>query len=239
MTEISEFIKTYWTYFVAFATVMAYLFDKGYTLWTDKKKKQQAYNRTFTSVVKLYYSYLKHKKIYSEETPGNFPEEIYVKVVKHLNSFNDDLDEFKNSVLKESEIIPEISIQAHMLFDTIERTRVLDKMKLAEDPALDEISEKDDLAVKRAQFYAMGEIYDEFFTDIITEMRKHTTVKKEFVERLFYFKSSEYEKEAEKEQKRIMIRYFESLNRQGVLPDEVFDYLMTEMNLKETENNDE
>lgn len=231
MGAITDFIKTYWTYFAAGATVFAYLFDKGYTLWTDKKKKQQAYNRTFTSVIKLFYSYLKHKKIYAEETPGNLPEEIYVTIAKHLSSFNEDLDEFKSSVLKESEIIPEVSIQAHILFDTIDRMRVMDKMKLAADPALAQLSDKDDLVIKRAQFYALSEVFEQFFTDIITDIRKYTTVSKEFVERLFYFKSADYEKEAEEEQRKVMAKYFESLHRQGKLPTEMFNQLMEEMNL--------
>jgi hypothetical protein len=48
-----EYITKNWTYFVAFATVIAYVFEKSYSFWTERKKKQQAYNRTFVAIVKF------------------------------------------------------------------------------------------------------------------------------------------------------------------------------------------
>lgn len=226
-----EFIQKYWTYIVAFGTVVAYLFDKGRNIWVETKKKKTAYNRVFTSVTKLYFSYIKHKTLYSEESPFNFPDEIYSVIVKHIDTFNSDLDEFKLSVDKESEVIPEIIIQTHILFDTIDRMRVMDKMKSSGVEEVQEMTERENIAIKRAQFHALEEIFKEFFQDIITDIQKHTTVKKSFVKNLFYFESDEYFKEAEEEQRKIMRRYYESLNRQGLLPDEIFNALIQEMNL--------
>lgn len=72
-------------------------------------------------VTKLYFSYIKHKSIYSEESSFNIPDEIYSVIVKHIDTFNSDIDEFKLSVDKESEVIPEIIIETHILFDTIDK----------------------------------------------------------------------------------------------------------------------
>jgi|SRR5690554_501620 len=226
-----EFIEKYWTYIVASGTIIAYLFEKGRTLWLDTNKKKTAYNRVFTSVVKLYFSYIKHKTLYSEESPFNFPDEIYSVIIKHIDTFNSDIDEFKESVDKESEVIPEIIIQTHILFDTIDRMRVMDKMKNSGAVEVQEMTEQENIGVKRALFHSLEEIFQEFFKDIITDIQKHTTVKKSFINNLFYFESDEYFSEAEEEQKKIMKRYYESLNRQGLLPNEVFNELLKQMNL--------
>lgn len=226
-----EFIQKYWTYIVAFGTVAAYLFEKGRTIWLETKKKKTAYNRVFTSVTKLYFSYIKHKTLYSEESPFDFPDEIYSVILKHIDTFNSDIDEFKLSVDKESEIIPEIIIQTHILFDTIDRMRVMDKMKSSGVEEVQEMTEQENIAIKRAQFHSLEGIFKEFFKDIISDIQKHTTVKKSFVTNLFYFESEEYFEEAEEEQRKIMRRYYESLNRQGFLPDEYFNALIQQMNL--------
>ena len=90
-----EFIQNYWSYLVTFGAVVAYLFDKGRNIWIETKRKKTAYNRVFTSVTKLYFSYVKHRSIYSEVPPLNFPDEVYSVVVKHIDTFNSDLNEFK------------------------------------------------------------------------------------------------------------------------------------------------
>ena len=226
-----ELIQKYWTYIVGFGTLAAYLFEKGRAFWLETRKKKTAYNRVFTSVIKLYFSYIKHKTLYSEKSPFNFPDEIYSVIVKHIDTFNSDLDEFKLAVDKESEIIPEIIIQTYLLFDTIDRMRVMDKMKSSGATEVQEITEQENIVIKRALFHSLEDLFKEFFKDIITDIQKQTTVKKSFISNLFYFESEEYFSEVEEEQRKIMKRYYESLNRQGLLPDEIFNALLQEMNL--------
>lgn len=226
-----EFIQKYWTYIVAFGTLTAYLFEKGRTLWLETRKKKTAYNKVFTSVIKLYFSYIKHKTLYSEKSPLNFPDEIYTAMVKHIDTFNSDLDEFKLAIDKESEIIPQVIIQTHILFDTIDRVRVMDRMKNSGAKEAQEITEQENIAIKRALFHSLEEVFKEFFKDIITDIQKHTTVKKAFIKNLFHFETEEYSKEAEDEQRKLMRRYYESLNRQGLLADEIFNLLIQEMEL--------
>lgn len=226
-----EFIEKYWIYIVSFGTISAYLFEKGRTLWLDKNKKKTAYNRVFTSIVKLYFSYIKHKTIYSEESPFDFPDDIYSVIVKHIDNFDSDIDEFKESVDKESEIIPEIIIQSYMLFDAIDRMRVFDRIKNSGALGVQEITEPEYIGIKRAHFHSLEEIFKEFFHDIITDIQKYTSTKKSFLKNLFYFESEEYIIEAEEDQKNIIKRYYESLNRQGLLPDENLKEIMNHMSL--------
>jgi hypothetical protein len=187
-----EFIEKYWTYFVAIGTVIAYLFEKGRTIWNEKNAKKVSYNRLLTSVLKLHFSYLKHSELYAEKPPMNFPDEMYIPMLKHLDTFNKDLDEFKITVDKESDIVPEIIIQTHMLFDAIDRIRIVDRMQATNTENHIEISDKENVGIKRAQFYSMSEIYDDFFDEIITDLQKKTTTSSDFINRIKYFKTDEY-----------------------------------------------
>lgn len=227
-----EFIQSNLPLIIAIAAAFAFLFEKGYTLWTDKKKKQAAYNRLFVSLIKIYYSYLKHKKIYSEKPFGNLPDEVYALIAKHLDSFSNDLEEFRTAMITESEILPEFLIQFHVFFESIDRMRMIDKMKLGADPAIGPLSDEHSLIIKRAQFYAISEMCESFFDDMIIDFRRHTSVKTEFVNRLLYFKSAEYETEANLEQRNIFKRYFESLKLQNAIPAEAVEALMTSFDLK-------
>ena len=93
-TNMIEFIAKNWTYLVAFATVIAYVFEKSYSFWSDRKKKQQAYNRTFVAIVKFFYSYQKHKSLYEEEPLFNLPDSAFYIISKHIDTFNNDLEHF-------------------------------------------------------------------------------------------------------------------------------------------------
>lgn len=225
---MTKFIAENWTYLVALATVIAYIFDKLYSFWSDKKKKQQAYNRTFVAVVKFFYSYQKHKSLYGEEPFFNLPENVFHIISKHIDTFDNDLENFKESILKESEIIPEISIQSHIMFEFADRLRIMDNISLSE-PELSEMNDQQKIMTKRAMFSATKNIFDDFFKDIITRVQKRADVKKEFQERLIYFGTAEYEKEHFKLQKEIMNRYLESLCRQGAFPKEVLELISQEL----------
>lgn len=172
--------------------------------------------------MKLYLSYIKHKSIYREETPLSFPDEIYVVIIKYLDTFDKDIDEFKNSIDKEVDIIPEVLIQTHIIFDTIDRMRVMDRIYSSNTLGIEKLTEVEKIAIKRAQFYSLEHVFNEFFSDILTDVRKYTTVKKYFVDNLNYFQTDKYFQEAETEQIIIMKKYFESLNRQGLSPNDFF-----------------
>lgn len=227
-----EFLEKYWTYFVALGTIVAYLFEKGRTIWLEKKAKKTSYNRLFTAVLKLHFSYLKHTELYAEKPPMNFPDEMYIPMLKHLDTFNSDLDEFKQTVDKESDIVPEIIIQTHMLFDAIDRIRIVDRMQTTNIENHIQISDTENIGIKRAQFYAMKETYDEFFEEIITDLQKKTTTSTDLINRIKHFKTEEYKNEVVEEQTKTMKRYYESLHRQGLLPDELYNILLKEFGLE-------
>lgn len=215
MTDLWHFIQSYWTYILGGCAAVAYLFDKGYTIWTDRKKKKQAYNRVFSAIIKTYYSYLKYKMFYSERSPLNIPDKVLNVILKHSDTFKQDLENFKSSIFAEAEIIPEITFQAHHLFDTLDRLSVFDKIKAANDQGFDPLSEQDELIIKRAQLFALEETFDNFFTDIIDEVKKHTSVSKRFAQSLLKLNTDEFRKENQIEQLKIVRRYIDSLKRQG------------------------
>ncbi|MCD2259132.1 hypothetical protein [Psychroserpens luteolus] len=226
------FIEKYWTYIITIGTVIAYLFDKGRTIWIEKKAKQVSYNRLFSSVLKLHFSYIKHTELYAEKPPMNIPDEMFIPMIEHIDTFSTDIDEFKKTIDRESDIVPEIIIQTHNLFDTIDRIRIVDRMQEKNSKNNIEVSESENIAVKRALFYAMSETFDDFFEDIILQLHKKSSSSHDFVSMLKHFKTDEYKEEVAFEQKKIMKRYYESLNRQGLIPNEVYNALLTEFKLK-------
>ena len=227
-----EFLEKHWSYLVAIGTIAAYLFEKGRTIWLEKKAKKTSYNRLFTAVLKLYFSYLKHTELFAEKPPRNFPDEMYIPMLKHLNTFNSDIEEFKQTVDKESDIVPEIIIQTHMLFDAIDRIRIVDRMQATNIDNHIQISDTENIGIKRAQFYAMKETYDSFFDEIITDLQKKTITSTDFINRIKYYKTEEYKNDVAEEQTKTIKRYYESLHRQGLLPDELYNILLNEFGLK-------
>ena len=226
-----EFIENYWTYIVAITTLIAYLFDKGRTIWLEKNKKKKSYNRLFTSVTKLYLSYIKHKRLYSENPPFNFPDELFIPMIRHIDSFDSDIEEFKSAVDKESEIIPEILTQTYSLFDTINRLRIIDKINSDDPNEQIQVTDVQKVKIKRAQFVALSDTFDDFFNEILTETRKNSTVKKEFVENLKYFQTVEYFEESQEDEIEMMKKYYESLHRQNAIPDDLYAILKREFGI--------
>jgi len=228
-----KFLTDYWPQIVGVIAALAYLTEKAIIYYKESKKKKQAYHKVFTGAIKLYYSYQKHRVLYREEAVLGMPNEIYIVIVKHLDSFNADIDSFKNIIEEETEIIPEISLTTHAMFDIIDRFRVIDRISASGQPNT-EISDNEKLVIRRAQFFALEEFLSEFFKDVIEEIRKKTLVSKTFTNRLFYLNSDEYEREAIVEQINIMKRYYESLHRQDALPEEIYNQLLEQ--LKSPEN---
>ncbi len=199
-----EFIEKYWTYIVTIGTVVAYMFDKGRTIWIEKKAKQVSYNRLFSSVLKLHFSYMKHTEIYAEKPPMSMSDEMFVPMIEHIDTFSSDIDDFKKTIDRESDVVPEIIIQTHYLFDTIDRIRILDRIQEKNSKSNIEITESENIAIKRALFYAMSEIFDDFFDDIILQLHKKSSSSNSFVKMLKHFKTDEYKEAAAFEHKKIL-----------------------------------
>ncbi len=229
-----EFFEKNWTYIVAIGTVLTYLFEKGRTIYIDKKKKKTSYNRLLTAVLKLNFSYLKHKQLYSEKPPFNFPDEEYKPILKHLDSFNKDINEFKVSVDKESDINPEILINTHNLFEIVDKFRIVDRINANEGE--NEISEDERIGVKRAQFYAFEKVFEDFFDKIIKDLCKKSIVSRSFSKAINQIKTDKYKNELIVEQKETMKRYYKSLNRQGLLPDQLCNFLIPNLDVETAPN---
>jgi hypothetical protein len=120
-----------------------------------------------------------------------------------------------------------------MLFDAIDRIRIVDRMQATNTENHIEISDKENVGIKRAQFYSMSEIYDDFFDEIITDLQKKTTTSSDFINRIKYFKTDEYKEEVAEEQLKTMRKYYESLHRQGLLPAELYNILLKEFKLEQ------
>ncbi|MDR5591120.1 hypothetical protein [Christiangramia sp. SM2212] len=230
-----EFIEQNWTYIITVGTVLTYLFEKGRTIYLDQKKKKTSYNRLLTALVKLNFSYLKHKQLYSEEPPFNLPDEEFQPILKHLDTFNNDINEFKMSVDKESDINPEILINSHNLFDFVDRFRIVDRIN--EKETENKISEKERIGIKRAQFYAFEKIFEDFLDEIISDLTKKSTASKTFLQALKKTKTEKYKKQLFEEQKETMKRYYESLKRQGLIPEEIHHFILKNLELETAPKN--
>ena len=102
-----QFISDYWTVIAGVAATIAYLTEKIITYYSNNKKKKEAYHKVFTGTIKLYFSYQKHRMIYQEQAVLGMPDDIYVQIAKHLDSFNNDIEAFKQVIDEEVDIIPE------------------------------------------------------------------------------------------------------------------------------------
>ena len=229
-----ELIEKNWTYIVAIGTVLTYLFEKGRTIYLDEKKKKTSYNRLLTAVLKLNFSYIKHKQLYSEKPPFNFPDEDYQPILKHIDSFDNDINEFKLSVDKESDINPEILINTHNLFDIVDKFRIADRIN--EKESENKISEEEKIGIKRAQFYAFEKIFEDFFNDIISDLSDKSTASKTFLKALKETKTDKYKRELIEQQKETMTRYYESLKRQDLIPDDLYNSLKSNLQLETAHN---
>lgn len=223
-----KFLSDYWTVIAGVAATIAYLTEKLVSFYKDNKKKKEAYHKVFTGTIKMYFSYQKHKMIYQEQALLGMPDEIYIVIAKHLDTFTNDIENLKKVIDEETDIIPEISLTTFAMFDIVDRFRVIDRIS-SSGQFETEVTDKEKLVIRRAQFFALDEFMSEFFKDVIEEIRKETLVDKSFTKRLFYLDSEDYQQEAVIEQMNLMKRYYESLHRQGMLPDEVYIALIEQI----------
>jgi hypothetical protein len=224
---IIKYLSENWTVIAGIGAMLAYIAEKLVSYYLENKKKKEAYHRVFTGTIKLYFNYNKAQLLYRESII-TLPDEAYIFVAKYVDTFNSDILAFKKIIDEETEIIPEIALTTHALFDVVERLQVIDKISAS--GQLDvPITDKEKLIIRRAQFYALREFLEDFFREAIEEIRKRTFVGKKFTKRLFHFGSEQYQKEAIKEQLKIMRRYYESLHKQGIIPDEAYSVLINQL----------
>ncbi len=226
-----ELVKTYWSYILALGAVTAFLYDKGTDIWIDKRKRRNGYDKAFTAVVRLYLSYLKHKRLYAEKPVIDMlPDDAFIELISHSDTFNEDLNCYKDFILKEANLIPEVVINAQQLLDNLTVLSIFDNIKLSE--SLGAITDKEALAIKRAQFYSFEKYFDEYFYDVITLIAKSSSVKKKHVQKLLELNNDSFVKEISYEQKEMLKRYFESLQRQNIIAIEVVTAIVNHLQLK-------
>ncbi|MGW8121022.1 hypothetical protein ACV07N_00070 [Roseivirga echinicomitans] len=219
---MKDFLEPNWPYLVALFTFIAYLLEKGYSLWIDKKKKQLAYNRVLTAIVRLQFSYLRYRKLYSEKSFIKISDKDYAPIVKQLNSFNSDIDEFQKSIIKETEIIPDVSIGIYLFFDSLDQLRLIDKLRIVGDREINGYNDQSELIIKRAQLYALEGVLEKFFNNILSELESHSSINRKTIEKLKHANSTEFQTEYEKEIAPLLVRYFESLYRQGAITEDMY-----------------
>ncbi|MBL7717691.1 MAG: hypothetical protein JNL72_02555 [Flavipsychrobacter sp.] len=225
-----ELLKEYWSYILAFGAVIAFLYDKGRDIWSTTKKRRHAYDRAFAAVVRLYLSYLKHKRLYAEKPVIDMlPDDAYMELINHSDTFNDDLNCYKDFILKEADLIPEVVIDAQHLLDNLTVLSIFDNIRMSE--SLGTFTSKESLAVKRAQFYSFEKYFDDYFSEVITLIGKSSSVKKGHIKKLLELNNDSFVKEISDEQKEMLKRYFESLHRQSILPTEAFTAIVSHLQL--------
>lgn len=136
----------------------------------------------------------------------NIPDHIFSIIIKTIDRFEIDLKIFKETVFAEAEIIPEVTFKVNHLFEILERLTVFDRFKENKEFQIDE---KQELLIKRAQLYSVNEFFDNFFVEIINDVKSHTTVKKKFIKQLYYINTNEFREENRSEQIEGIKRYIE------------------------------
>jgi hypothetical protein len=220
-----ELLQKNWFLVGAFGTLLGFGIDRGYNFWKEKKSKQQAYNRLFTAVTRMYFSFIRHTNLYDENPLLELPLEIYAPIIKNADTFKADLKEYKTIVESESELMPEIAIQANELFDLLESVNTIDKLGATLQPNKDS-SDQEIIGVKRAYFYSIESKMNEYFKETLEEIKRESSVSKEFANRMQNINSDESRTEQSEFRMDLMKRYFESLIRQGLIPKEIGDELI-------------
>lgn len=223
-----ELLEKNWFLVGALGTVLGFLMDRGYSYWKDAKERRQSYNRLLTSVVKLYASFIKHSNLYSENFFIDLPNEAIEYLCKHLDSFDKDLKNFKLEIEKESNLVPEISIQAFELFNLLDNLNLVNS--IGQSMNTEGISnESEVLVMKRAYFFALDEVLNAYFKDTIIEIQKRTKLSKDLILILNSINSDEDKKEQNEIRIKIINLYFESLVRQRVIPVEALEGIKEEL----------
>ncbi len=178
----------------------------------DKRDRQKAYNRVLGSFLKVYHSYIQHKYLFSESGVSNIPDKYLMKTVEKLDNLNFEIISFKKTVSEESSILPELTIYLHEILNLLGRF----EMVVAEIPT--DISEEDSinakLIVQRAHSFAVEELLDEYFTDLIEKIAIKADISDEFLTEIKEFNSTGTIERNMEMQNEILKRYIESISRQ-------------------------
>lgn len=223
-----ELLEKNWFLVGAFGAVLGFAIDRGYNYWKEARERRQSYNRLLTSVVKMYASFIKHSNLYSENFFIDLPNEAIEYLGKHLDSFDRDLKNYKSEIEKESNLVPEISIQAFELFNLLDNLNLVNSIGQSMN-AEGVSSESEVLVMKRAYFSALDEVLNVYFKDTLLEIQKRTKLSKELKSILSSINSDEDKKEQNEIRFKIIERYFESLVRQGAITIEAMKEIKTEL----------
>jgi hypothetical protein len=178
----------------------------------DKRERQKAYNRVLGSFLKVYHSYIQHKFLFSELGVPNIPDKNLMQFISKLDNLNSEISLFKKVVSEESAIIPELTIYLHEILNLLGRFEMVE-IELPADNSIEDL-QKTKLLVQRAHSYAVQELLDEYFTDLIDKMAIKAEISDEFLKEIKEFNSIETVERNTEMQGKIMNRYIESISRQ-------------------------
>lgn len=178
----------------------------------ENREKSKSYNRVLGCLLKVYRSYIMHKQLYNENGMANFPDKALVEFIYKIDKFENEIAKFKQVVDEESEIIPEITMSLDELLDILSRFELLSEQIPKSNSNTD--SKMLFLIFKRAHIYAVSELLDEYFKEIILEISKRSEVDNEFIKALQDFESEDAIEISVDIQKTVLDRMMESLSRQ-------------------------
>jgi hypothetical protein len=178
----------------------------------DIRERQRAYNRVLGSFLKVYHSYIKHKYLFNEDGVLIIPDKYLVQMLDKIDNFNSEINSFRKCIANETEILPELTIYLHELLDLLGRFELLSSA-IPTDP-MNPNSEQMKVLFQRAHTYAVKELLDEYFTDLIETIAKRADVSEEFLQDINAFNSTETIEKNIKMQEEIMTRMMQSLSRQ-------------------------
>jgi len=174
----------------------------------ENRERSKSYNRVLGNLLKVYHSYIKHKHLYKDEGVQDFPDAVLVQFVDKIDNFEVEIVKFKKVVENESEIIPELTIYIHELLDLLSRFELLSEHIPINDSSIEK------LVFKRAHNYAVSELLDEYFDDLILKLSQKADIEENFIETLKEFNSDDTICKTIKIQQKILKRMMESLSKQ-------------------------
>lgn len=178
----------------------------------DKYERQKAYNRVLGSFLKLYHSYLQHQYIFNENGLKVIPDEYLLAIVEKIDNLDVEILLFKKIVSEESAILPELTIYLHEIQNLLSRFVIVAEQFSKDNSDIEGKDTK--LLIQRAHSYAVKEMLDEYFEDLIEKLAIKADVSEDFLNEIRKFNSDETIEKNMESQSEIMKRFFESLSKQ-------------------------
>lgn len=220
---MNEEIKFWIAVTVAVISSGALIYDKISKYLSNKLAIQKEAEVIFSHLLKIYFSYLKHKNLFQEENDIGLLPEVLDKSIPLLDTFSRDVDEFKEFLNSEVHLIPEVRVECLFLFDLLERFKLVDKLSEINPDA----DPTEGIPVKKAQFYSFEEYFENLFTSLFDLLRSKIRIDTLVLDDIKEMNSESHSKEIDKQSKIVIERYFESLKRQGVVNDEMIQAVFT------------